>query len=165
MIRNLIPSTASLLRVKALAIADFSSPKLGALVTDMFETMRAGGGVGLAAPQIGVSLRIIVFEFLGGDRAPAAKPIPATVIINPEVEPTSDDLVEDWEGSLSIPGMRGWVNRWDAISYLGRDLKGESLRGGASGFHARIIQHEVDYLNGILYTDHATNTEPYERAK
>jgi len=140
----------------------FESSALDALIADMFDTMRHSRGVGLAAPQIGVSQRVIVFEFQGGDRAPDTAPIASTVLINPVIT-EREGRAEDWEGCLSLPGLRGWVPRATRIHYIGRGRNGERLRGVAEGFHARIIQHEIDHLDGVLYTDVAIRTEPYER--
>ena len=129
----------------------FDTPPLRALVEDMRETMRARDGVGLAAPQIGVDLRVIVFGFDENPRYPDAGSVPDTVLINPEIAPLSDATEEDWEGCLSIPGLRGLVPRWKRLRYRGYDPQGRPIERIAEGFHARLVQHECDHLDGILY--------------
>ncbi len=160
--RTFLPSTAPMLREVAAPVVNFSSDKIRILVDDMFETMREGRGVGLAAPQIGIALRIIVFEFAGGDKASGELPVPPTVLINPIIT-----REVGWEigreGCFSVPGYVGMVGRHTEIDYVAQDIDGKELTGTATGFHARIIQHEIDHLNGILYTDLATEVTPYER--
>lgn len=129
----------------------FGTPELHVLVEDMRETMRARDGVGLAAPQIGVGLRVIVFGFDENPRYPDAASVPDTVLINPVLTPLSDEMEEDWEGCLSIPGLRGLVPRWKRLRYRGLDLQGRPVERIAEGFHARVVQHECDHLDGILY--------------
>ncbi|VVE23890.1 peptide deformylase [Pandoraea horticolens] len=160
--REFLLPGAPLLRQIAIPVDVFQTPELRDLIDDMFETMRDGRGVGLAAPQIGVSKRVIVFEFAGGDRAPGQPPVPATVLINPTIT-SSEGSVEDWEGCFSVPGYRGWVTRAERIHYLAQGFCGERIEGIAEGFHARIIQHEIDHLNGVLYTDIANRVEPFAR--
>jgi len=161
--RKFLLPDSPILRKIASKVDTFGTADLQTLIDDMFETMRNGAGVGLAAPQIGVSRQIIVFEFEGGERAPGAASIPATVLINPEIT-YSEGCAEDWEGCFSIPGYRGWVTRFTRIQYIAQGFHGERLEGQAEGFHARIIQHEIDHLNGVLYTDIANKTELYERS-
>jgi peptide deformylase len=151
-----------LLREIASPVTTFGTAELQTLIDDMFETMRSSQGIGLAAPQIGVSERIIVFEFAGGSRAPGAPPVPATVLINPVIT-HSEGSACDWERCFSVPGYRGQVMRYTFIHYVARDFHGHRLEGVAEGFHARIVQHEIDHLNGILYTDFADSIELYER--
>lgn len=139
-----------LLRV-AQQVDRFDTPELHALVADMFETMHAANGAGLAAPQIGVDLQLVIFGFKKNDRYPDAPPVPETVLINPNVTPLSDDEELGWEGCLSVPGMRGVVPRFARIRYTGFDPKGERIDREAEGFHARVVQHECDHLIGKLY--------------
>ena len=141
---------ARLLRV-AEPVTAFDTPELHALVADMFETMRAANGAGLAAPQIGVNLRVVVFGFDSNPRYPDADAVPATVLINPEIHLIPGEFEEGWEGCLSVPGMRGVVNRHARLTYSGYDQYGERFERAAEGFHARVVQHECDHLDGILY--------------
>lgn len=141
---------ARLLRV-ARPVQQFDTPELHALVDDMFDTMRAANGAGLAAPQIGVDLAIVIFGFGRSSRYPKAAPVPETVLINPQVTPLADDQEEDWEGCLSVPGLRGVVPRFLRIRYTGFDVRGRRIDREAEGFHARVVQHECDHLIGKLY--------------
>jgi peptide deformylase len=125
--------------------------ELAAVVQDMFDTMADRNGAGLAAPQIGVDLRVVIFGFEHNPRYPDAEPVPVTVLVNPVVEPLSQDEEEGWEGCLSVPGMRGWVPRFTRIRYRGRDASGAPIERIAEGFHARVVQHECDHLDGVLY--------------
>src|SRR5215472_2760746 len=127
------------------------STELEALIADMFETMHAAGGVGLAAPQIGVDLQLAIFGFEHSDRYPDAPPVPQTILLNPTITPQSPDMEEGWEGCLSVPGMRGAVPRYVRIRYAGFDPAGAPIDREADGFHARVVQHEVDHLLGRLY--------------
>jgi peptide deformylase len=140
-----------LLRV-AQPVTRFDTPELHTLIADMFETMKAANGAGLAAPQIGVDLQLVIF---GTDapnpRYPDAPPVPRTILINPVITPLSQEEEEGWEGCLSVPGLRGVVPRWKAIRYTGFDPKGNAIDRTADGFHARVVQHEVDHLLGKLY--------------
>jgi len=163
MIRGILVPPAQVLRTTAYAIEDFSSAALQALVQDMIDTLHASPGVGLAAPQIGEARRAIVFRFAGGPRAPGAAPIPLTVLLNPVIRPLGEAVQEDWEGCLSLPGTRGRVRRWDRISYEAQAVDGRGLSGVATGFHARIIQHEVDHLDGVLYHDRCEHLEMLPR--
>jgi len=129
----------------------FDTSELKALVEDMFETMRAVDGAGLAAPQIGVDLAVVIFGFSKNGRYPDAPPVPETVLINPQIEALSDAEEEGWEGCLSVPGLRGVVPRWARIRYTGFDLQGRRIEREADGFHARVVQHECDHLIGKLY--------------
>lgn len=124
---------------------------LASLISDMNDTMRALNGAGLAAPQIGVSQRVVIFEVQENPRYPQVKPVPYTVLINPELIPLGDELEEGWEGCLSVPGMRGLVPRYHRLRYRGVDQHGAAIDRSVEGFHARVVQHEVDHLDGILY--------------
>ena len=139
-----------LLRV-ARPVTEVPSVGLDALVADLFATMRAAGGVGLAAPQIGVDLRLVIFGFERSDRYPEAPAVPRTVLVNPTIELLSQDLEEGWEGCLSVPGLRGVVSRHARIRYRGLSPTGECIEREADGFHARVAQHECDHLDGVLY--------------
>lgn len=139
-----------LLRV-ARRVEAFDSPELHALVADLFETMEAVRGAGLAAPQIGVDLAVVIFGFGSNQRYPDAPPVPRTVLINPTVKALSGEEEEGWEGCLSVPGLRGVVPRWSRIAYSGWDAAGNRIEREASGFHARVVQHECDHLIGTLY--------------
>jgi len=132
-------------------IIDFSSPSLKEWIQDMKDTMEAEGGVGIAAPQIGEFVNIILFGFEHSERYPNAPAIPFTILINPCFSPVGDQMVQDWEGCLSVPGLRGLVPRYQQINYTAKDVNGNVLQGEATGFHARVIQHECDHLQGILY--------------
>ena len=139
-----------LLRVAPKA-TEFDTPALHALVADMFETMQAVNGAGLAAPQIGVDLQLVIFGFAHSDRYPEAPPVPRTVLLNPTITPLSDAEEDGWEGCLSVPGLRGVVPRWARIRYTGVDQYGAAIDREAEGFHARVVQHECDHLIGRLY--------------
>jgi peptide deformylase len=132
-------------------VEDFASPQLERLVVDMHDTMRALNGAGLAAPQIGVGLQVVIFGIDANPRYPDAESVPFTVLVNPLLTPLSDDMEEGWEGCLSVPGMRGLVPRHVALRYRGFDAAGQPVDRSVSGFHARVVQHEVDHLFGILY--------------
>jgi len=132
-------------------VRDFDSPGLQALITDMFDTMAALSGAGLAAPQIGVSQRVVIFGVEANPRYPDAEPVPTTVLINPVIEFLTQHSEEGWEGCLSVPGMRGLVNRCTHLRYTGFDQHGAPIAREAHGFHARVVQHECDHLDGILY--------------
>ena len=140
-----------LLRV-APPVAQFDTDELHLLITDMLDTMRAASGAGLAAPQIGVDLQLVIF---GTDdvnpRYPDAPPVPRTVLINPVITPLGDDEQQDWEGCLSVPGLRAVVPRWSHIRYTGFDQFGDAIDRTVDGFHARVVQHECDHLIGKLY--------------
>ena len=141
---------ARLLR-QAEPVAEFGTPELLALLADMRDTMLAHDGVGLAAPQIGVNLRVVIFEVQSNPRYPDVETVPQTVLINPFITPFGAEMEEDWEGCLSIPGMRGMVPRHRAIRYQGMDEHGAIIDRTVSGFHARVVQHECDHLDGVLY--------------
>jgi peptide deformylase len=132
-------------------VAEFGTPALLNLVSDMQDTMRSLNGAGLAAPQIGVGLRVVIFGFEANRRYPEEDSVPFTVLINPELTPLSMSQVEDWEGCLSVPGMRGLVPRYRELRYFGYDAAGAPIDRQVKDFHARVVQHEVDHLDGILY--------------
>lgn len=132
-------------------VADFASAELALLITDMHDTMRALNGAGLAAPQIGVGLQVVIFGIDANPRYPDAEAVPFTVLVNPVLTPLSDALEDAWEGCLSVPGMRGVVPRHVALRYQGFDAAGQPIDRSVGGFHARVVQHEVDHLHGILY--------------
>ena len=137
-------------------VAKFNSPELHALLADMKDSMVAATGAGLAAPQIGVNARVVIFEVINNARYPNREPIQYTVLINPQLNP-SGEMVEDWEGCLSVPGMRGQVPRFETLRYTGFDECGKSIDRTVSGFHARVVQHEVDHLDGVLYPMRVTD--------
>ena len=139
-----------LLRV-AQPVLRFNTPELHLLIADMFDTMYAANGAGLAAPQIGVDLAMVIFGFKKNQRYPDAPPVPETVLINPQITPLGDDMEEGWEGCLSVPGLRGVVPRFARIRYTGFDASGAHIEREAEGFHARVVQHECDHLVGTLY--------------
>ena len=136
---------------QARPVEDFASPELARLLGDMHDTMRALDGAGLAAPQIGVGLQVVIFEVNGNPRYPDVEPVPFTVLINPVLTPLSDAMEDGWEGCLSVPGMRGLVPRHLSLRYQGYDAAGKPVDRSVGGFHARVVQHEVDHLRGILY--------------
>jgi len=129
----------------------FDTPELHALVADMEETMRSLDGAGLAAPQIGVQLQVVIFGVEVNPRYPDAEPVPYTVLINPVLKALDQEIEEGWEGCLSVPGMRGLVPRFQRIRYQGHDPFGNPIDRSVNGFHARVAQHECDHLAGILY--------------
>ncbi len=141
---------ARLLRT-AKPVTEFGTPAMQTLIADMFETMEAANGAGLAAPQIGVDLQLVIFGYQRNERYPEAPPVPLTVLINPQITPLSDELVEGWEGCLSVPGLRGIVERFARVRYSGVDAEGQPITREVDGFHARVVQHECDHLVGTLY--------------
>jgi peptide deformylase len=151
MIRPVLRMGDPILLGRAQPVSAFDTPELHALLADMRDTMAHLNGAGLAAPQIGVGLRVVIFGVHANPRYPDAEEVPDTVLINPVLEPIGDELVEGWEGCLSVPGMRGLVPRHTALRYQGFDATGQPIDRSVSGFHARVVQHEVDHLHGILY--------------
>ena len=139
-----------LLRI-AKPVDAFGTPELRALIADLFETMHAVNGAGLAAPQIGVDLQLVIFGFRQNARYPEAPPVPETVLINPTITPLDESQEDGWEGCLSVPGLRGVVPRFARIRYTGFDPEGARIEREADGFHARVVQHECDHLIGTLY--------------
>jgi peptide deformylase len=136
---------------KAEPVARFNTPELAELISDMQDTMRALNGAGLAAPQIGVNLRVVIFGVDRNPRYPDAEAVPMTTLCNPVLTPLSEEIEEDWEGCLSVPGLRGWVPRYRRVRYSGADPQGAPINREVDGFHARVVQHECDHLDGILY--------------
>ena len=139
-----------LLRIAA-PVEHFDTAQLHELIDDMFETMHDADGVGLAAPQIGVDLQLVIFGFDSSERYPDAPAVPRTILLNPMITPLSQDREEGWEGCLSVPGLRGVVERYSLIRYSGSDPFGQLIERTAQGFHARVVQHECDHLIGKLY--------------
>jgi peptide deformylase len=129
----------------------FGTRELEALLVDLRDTMAAENGAGLAAPQIGVPLQVVIFGFASNPRYPDAEPVPYTELVNPVITPLGDEVEEGWEGCLSVPGLRGVVSRYARIRYEGFDPQGSPIRREAGGFHARVVQHETDHLLGVLY--------------
>ncbi len=132
-------------------VTEFDTPAMQALIADMFDTMYAAKGAGLAAPQIGINLQLVIFGFKQNARYPEAPPVPETVLINPVITPLSDAIEENWEGCLSVPGLRGVVPRYQRVRYTGFDQHGAPIDRAVDGFHARVVQHECDHLIGVLY--------------
>ena len=150
-IRRVLKMGDPLLYRKAEPVQGFNAPELDALIVDMFDTMAALNGAGLAAPQIGVSWRVVIFSVESNPRYPDVEPVPTTVLINPLLTPIGDEMEEGWEGCLSVPGLRGLVTRHKSLRYTGFDQHGAPIDRTVSGFHARVVQHECDHLDGILY--------------
>ena len=138
-------------------VSDFNNPELDMLIEDMFDTMAAEDGAGLAAPQIGIGVRVVIFGFENNPRYPDSAAVPRTILINPQISALSNEVEDGWEGCLSVPGMRGVVSRFKHIRYKGFDAAGEVIDVEASGFHARVVQHECDHLDGIIYTQRITD--------
>jgi peptide deformylase len=151
MIRDVLRMGDPRLLQRSQPVQRFDTPELRALLQDMRDTMAHLNGAGLAAPQIGIGLRVVIFGVKANPRYPQAEEVPDTVLINPLIEPLSQEQVEDWEGCLSVPGMRGWVPRQARVRYSGCDEHGLRFERTVQGFHARVVQHECDHLDGILY--------------
>ncbi|MCX7179053.1 MAG: peptide deformylase [Proteobacteria bacterium] len=151
MIRPVLRMGDPRLLEKARPVSNFFDPALQQLLADMRETMDSLDGAGLAAPQIGVALRVVIFGFEANARYPDAAPLPYSVLINPELTPLAEEEEDAWEGCLSVPGLRGMVPRWKRLRYSGWDAQGEPFEREVEGFHARVVQHECDHLDGILY--------------
>ncbi len=149
MIREVLRMGDPRLWQKSLPVTNFN--ELEDLLRDMRDTMAHLNGAGLAAPQIGVQLRVVIFGVTSNPRSPDIEPVPDTVLVNPVLTPLSAEMEEGWEGCLSVPGMRGWVPRFTKLRYAGRDETGKLFQRDVEGFHARVVQHEVDHLEGILY--------------
>ena len=139
------------LATPSLPVTDFSDPALLQLIQNMKDTMKEKNGVGIAAPQIGCNLRVVIFGFEKSERYPNETPIPFTILINPVIEILSDEMIDGWEGCLSVPGLRGLVPRYQKIKYSGYDLENKPFSRIAENFHARVVQHECDHLDGILF--------------
>ena len=151
MIRSVLRMGDPRLWQKAARVERFDTPELKSLLQDMRDTMAHLNGAGLAAPQIGVPLRVVIFGVTANPRYPGVDEVPDTVLINPALTPLSEEIEEGWEGCLSVPGMRGWVPRFLNLRYVGYDENGKRFQREVAGFHARVVQHEVDHLEGILY--------------
>jgi peptide deformylase len=151
MIREVLKMGDPRLLQQAEQVTQFDTPELHALLADMRDTMAHLSGAGLAAPQIGVGLQVVIFGVAHNPRYPEAEEVPDTVLINPVLTALSDEMEEDWEGCLSVPGLRGMVPRHIRVRYQGFDEKGNPIYRSVGGFHARVVQHECDHLMGILY--------------
>jgi peptide deformylase len=149
-VRPVLKMGEPLLRAVAAPVVRFDE-ELASLIADMDDTMRQLSGAGIAAPQIGVSLRVVIFELKDNPRYPHLTPVPYTVLVNPQLTPLGTEEDEGWEGCLSVPGMRGLVPRFRRLRYRGFDAQGKPLDRTVEGFHARVVQHEVDHLDGILF--------------
>lgn len=139
------------------SVEGFDTPEFKTLIQDMRDTMEAENGAGLAAPQIGVGLQVVIFGVEKNSRYPGAEEVPYTVLINPVIKSITPNMEEDWEGCLSVPGMRGMVPRFSRVRYQGFDQFGKSIDRSVDGFHSRVVQHECDHLQGILYPMRITN--------
>ncbi|HYS51149.1 MAG TPA: peptide deformylase [Burkholderiales bacterium] len=151
MIREVLKMGDLRLLEKSQPVEAFGTPQLRELIADMRDTMAHLNGAGLAAPQIGVPLRVVIFGVTLNPRYPDAEEVPDTVLINPVITPLEEEMEEDWEGCLSVPGMRGVVPRFKKVRYQGFDESGNPIDRSVEGFHARVVQHECDHLDGILY--------------
>lgn len=150
-VRRVLKMGDPLLYRKAEPVKQFNTPELDTLIADMFDTMAELNGAGLAAPQIGVSQRLVIFGVQANPRYPDVEPVPTTVLINPRLTPIGEDMEDGWEGCLSVPGLRGLVARHLHLRYTGYDQHGTPIDRTVSGFHARVVQHECDHIEGILY--------------
>ena len=150
-VRRVLKMGEALLAQPALPVTAFNTPELDALIADLFDTMHAHNGVGIAAPQIGVSLQVVIFGFDSSSRYPDAPGGPATILINPVLTPLGEEMIDGWEGCLSVPGLRGVVPRFSRLRYEGFDPTGQRIVREVEGFHARVVQHECDHLIGTLY--------------
>ena len=154
MIRPILRMGDPRLLQRAQPVAQFGTPELRQLIEDMFDTMRAADGAGLAAPQIGVPLRVVIFGAADGGpnpRYPDEPPVPQTILVNPALQPLGAEMDDGWEGCLSVPGLRGIVPRHRRLRYGGFDPDGRPVEREAEGFHARVVQHECDHFDGVLY--------------
>lgn len=151
MIRDVLRMGDPRLLERSREVVDVHSPDIAALLADMRDTMHAQNGAGLAAPQIGVNLRVVIFGVDGNPRYPDAESVPYTELVNPVLTPLADEQEDGWEGCLSVPGLRGVVPRFTRLRYRGVDPRGQPIERDVTGFHARVVQHECDHLDGILY--------------
>jgi peptide deformylase len=156
-VRDVLRMGHPVLRERAKPVEQFGTPELKQLVQDMVETMESKNGAGLAAPQIGIPQRVVIFGVEHNPRYPDAEPVPFTVLVNPKLVMLTREIEEDWEGCLSVPGMRGVVPRYTKLRYSGFDADGNPIEREATGFHARVVQHECDHLDGILYPQRMTD--------
>lgn len=150
-VRRVLKMGDPLLYRMAEPVQQFNTPELEILIADMFDTMAELSGAGLAAPQIGVSQRVVIFGVEANPRYPHVEPVPTTVLVNPVLTPIGNDMEDGWEGCLSVPGLRGLVSRHLNLRYTGFDRHGKPIDRTVSGFHARVVQHECDHLDGVLY--------------
>jgi len=150
-----------ILQQVAKPVTEYNSPKLESIITDMYDTMAALDGAGLAAPQIGISKRIVIFWVEDNPRYPDIEPVPNTVLINPEIQLLTEQFESGWEGCLSVPGLRGMVPRYTKLKYTGFDQYGNKIERVADDFHARVVQHEIDHLDGILYPQRMTDMSQF----
>jgi peptide deformylase len=150
-IRRILKMGEPSLLQPSVPVTEFGTAELAALLADMDDTMKAADGAGIAAPQIGVNLQVVIFESANNPRYPDAPPVPRTVLINPVLTPLGDEMEAGWEGCLSVPGLRGEVPRYKHLRYEGYDQNGQFFAREVEGFHARVVQHEVDHLLGLLY--------------
>lgn len=160
-VKEVIKMGHPLLFRSAQAVTEFNTPELKQLLNDMKDTMDDLNGAGLAAPQIAVSLRVMIFGITENERYPDVEPVPETILINPEYSVIDPGKESDWEGCLSVPHMRGLVPRYKGIKYWGYDVKGDIIEREAHGFHARVFQHEFDHLNGVLYPQRIENMKNF----
>lgn len=160
-IRQVLKMGNPQLASSSVAVQDFSRLALKQVIDDMADTMKERGGVGIAAPQIGFNIRVIMFGFEKNQRYPNEKPVPFTIVINPEIEVLSNELIDGWEGCLSVPSLRGLVPRYPRIRYWGQDANGQPIERVVEGFHARVVQHECDHLDGILYPERISNLKNF----
>ncbi|HSN21003.1 MAG TPA: peptide deformylase [Usitatibacter sp.] len=156
-VREVLRMGHPVLRERAKPVEELGTPELLALVRDMKDTMAAKNGAGLAAPQIGVGRRVVIFGVTQNPRYPDAEEVPFTVLVNPKIVLLTREVEEGWEGCLSVPGMRGLVPRYTKLRYSGFDERGNPVEREAEGFHARVVQHECDHLDGILYPQRMTD--------
>ena len=161
MIRNVLRMGDPRLWERSVEVTKFGTVELASLLQDMRDTMRALNGAGLAAPQIGVPLRVVIFGMEDNPRYPDEDPVPYTELVNPVLTPLSDETEDGWEGCLSVPGFRGVVPRWTRLRYQGLDPNGGRIVRECSGFHARVVQHETDHLDGILYPMRITDMRQF----
>ena len=160
-VREVLRMGHPVLREKSKPVDKTGTAELRQLIADMKETMAAMNGAGLAAPQIGVSQRVVIFGVETNPRYPDAEPVPFTVLVNPKLTFLTREVDQDWEGCLSVPGMRGVVPRYTQLRYTGTDEEGNPIDRVATGFHARVVQHEVDHLDGILYPQRMTDMSTF----
>jgi peptide deformylase len=160
-VREVLRMGHPVLRERAKPVERFDTPEFRQLLADMKETMAAKNGAGLAAPQIGVGQRVVIFGVEKNPRYPDAEPVPFTVLVNPKLVMLTREVEEDWEGCLSVPGMRGVVARYTKLRYTGFDGEGNPIDRVAEGFHARVVQHECDHLDGILYPQRMTDLSKF----
>lgn len=160
-IRRVLRMGNPLLLERSHEVTEFSTPELKNLIQDLWDTMDAEDGAGIAAPQIGVLKRVVIFGMQDNPRYPDREPVPNTLLINPIIEPLSDEINDGWEGCLSVPGLRGLVPRYSRVRYHGFDERGRKIQCEVDGFHARVVQHECDHLDGILYPQRIENMREF----